>query len=336
MYKWLNVILLFLLCCQLGSCSSDKDDSEVSVYPPMPPGVQTSEFITANPGDEIQITAQLADVHGLKRVTLSSATLSLDYSIDLENKIIYLLDYKWQIPENVELGSEHTISIVTEGCTETVTKEILFLASQATDYDLMYVAYDGEKQQDWDNALFGFPRVAERIAPYTYSIDLYSPQPSTQVKFLPEPNLSAEGGVVTLPEEGYYHIEFKSTQVAAINKLVPTKSTFDYIYIVGSLTESNWDLKEENCMQVMYEANPYLLRQNINFTSASEGDFAFCSSDWMDIWRPLKECSTWSEIKLWKIDDGDGTVENIWWKAPMGTYEITFDYFLNRATAVKR
>lgn len=559
-------LLKSLFLCLLGYCfvaCSDKDNFEAITYPEMAPGMQATELITANPGEEIHIKAQLADIHGLKKVSISSETLPLEHSINLEGKVTYLLDYAWTIPQDVEQGSLHSILISIEGNTETILKEIELLASKATDYELMYAAYEheteelwdlclnkqalprkmnrdaaynysitlyspaagtkvsllgqkamapdiygvnpdnpsklalgekyislpaegyyklsvnlqtsvytmdkvsptlpayklyilgdlvnsgwdfvegvndmvqvyennpyivrrslkfkdgeggikfsnldwsvqinplagftswedmgnwmivdwdndqtkdiwlptpggfyevtldyylgevtiisteeettedyamlyagyeGESQEDRDNALTGLPRIAERTAPYTYSIELYSPSASTTISLASTADFTKEAMKVTLPEAGYYHIEVNlETKASVIEKIEATGTTYDKIYLVGSLTESGWDFKDDvNLLQKVYSDNPYLLRKEVQFVSEEDGDIAFSTADWT-MWKPLKECSTWSEIKKWGVA-GDNT-QDIWWKAPTGTYEVTFDYFLGRVTVIRK
>lgn len=566
MRTFLTAILgLCLVCC------NNKDEFVGITHPDMAPGMQLPELLTANPGDEVHIKAQLADIHGLKKISMSSATLPLEHSIDLEGKVTWLLDYVWLIPADIEMGSMHIIKIVVEGNTETLTKEVQLLASKATDYECMYlayegeseelwqkclnkqslprkmrrdaaynysttlyspaagtkvsllgqkamepdiygtnpndpaklslgqqyislpgegyyqlkvnlqtsvytmervtpalpvyelyilgdlvssgwdfeegkndmipvyennpyivrrslkfkdaeggikfankdwsvqinpldgftswedmgdwaiidwgnnttkdiwlptpggfyevtldyylgtvtiiekeeevaedfsemyVAYEGESNETWENALTGFPRIAERIAPYTYAVDIYSPAASTRIKFLSEADVSIDGygddaqkgRYITLPEAGYYHIEMNLIANSHhVEKLTPTIQAYEKIYIVGSLTPSNWNFDDAtNLMQVLYQDNPYLLRQTVEFTSDAEGDLAFSTADWT-MWKPLKECSSWDTIKKWGIAEGSNT-QDIWWKAPKATYEITLDYYLGKVTIVK-
>lgn len=569
-----NLLKLFLSFCiaSLFAGCNDNDDFAAITYPDMAPGMQAGEIITGNPGEEIHIKAQIADVHGLKSLSISSESLPLQHSINLEGKTTYLLDYVWIIPQDVEIGSQHTIHITTEGYTETVTKQVILLASKATDYEVMYVAYDGETEEiwnscltkqalprkmertaaynyaitlyspaegtkisllgqksmapdiygvnpdnpdklvlgekhlvlpeegyynitvnlqtcdysvtkvtlaipaydlyilgdlissgwdfeeginnmvpvyennpymvrcslnfkdteggikfansdwsiqinpldgftswddmgkwaiidwndnktkdiwlptpggfyevtldyylgevtiiakeeeitedyekmyvayenepqaNWDNALSGLPRIAERTAPFTYAIEVYSPKASTQIKFLTDTDITVEGygenamkgTYINLPEAGYYKIEMNlETKSTQIEKITPTVATHDKIYIVGSLTESAWDFTDDiNLMQIVYQDNPYIVRKEVKFTTNTEGDLAFSTPDWI-IWKPLKECSGWSEIKKWGISDGSNT-QDIWWQAPTGTYEITLDYYLGKATLVKK
>ena len=571
MSNGLKLFIFFLISACLSSCKENNDFTAIT-YPEMNPGMQVNEIITGNPGEDIHITAQLADIHGLKRITISSESLPLEYSIDLENKTTYLLDYIWTIPENTVMGSQHIINIITQGNTQTVTKQIQLLASKATDYEVMYVAYEdeteelweqclnkqalprkmqrdapynysitlyspgnetkisllgqkgmlpdiyginpdnpekvafGEKyltlpgegyykisvnlqtcvysmdkitpalqayelyilgdlinsgwnfeegkndmervyennpylvrrslkfkdaeggikfankdwsvqinplsgytswedmgkwaiidwdnnqtkdiwlptpggfyevtldyflgeltiiateenvtedyaqmyvayedevQADWENALTGLPRIAKRSAPYTYSIDIYSPAASTQIKFIADTNIASDGygengqkgTFIKLPDEGYYHVDINlDTKTTQIEKITPTISKYDKIYIVGSLTESAWNFNDAvNLMQVVYSKNPYLLSKDVNFTSTVDGDLVFSTADWT-MWKPLKECSTWSEIKNWEISNGSNT-QDIWWKAPTGKYEATFDYYLGKVILIKK
>lgn len=569
-----NLLKLFLLFCMsylFAGCNNDGDFTAIT-YPDMSPGMQASEIISGNPGEEIHIKAQIADIHGLKKLSISSESLPLEHSINLEGKTTYLLDYLWIIPQDVEIGSQHTITIIVEGNTEIVTKQILLLASKATDYEVMfaayegeteelwnqclnkqalprkmertaaykytitmyspsegtkvsllgqksmtsdtygvnpdnpgklvlgekfmalpgegyyhisvnlqtcdysiskvipalpvynlyilgdligsgwnfedgindmlpvyeknpylvrrslnfkdteggikfsnrdwsiqmnpldgftswsdmgkwaildwsdnktkdiwlptpggfyevtldyylgevtivakeeettedyekmYVAYENEPQANWDNALTGLPRIAARTAPFTYSIELYSPVAPTLIKYLTDTNITAEGygenaqkgTYINLPEAGYYRIEMNlKTKSTRIEKRTPSVDIYDKIYIVGSLTESEWNFKDDvNLMQAVYPNNPYLVRKNIKFISDKDGDLAFSTPNWI-MWKPLKECSSWSDIKKWGIADGSNT-QDIWWQAPTGTYEITFDYYLGKATLVKK
>lgn len=569
-----NLLKLFIFCIVgycLASCK-DNDEFTAIAYPEMTPGIEVSEMLTGNPGEEIHIKAQVADVHGLKKLTISSQTLPIKYTESLENKTTYLLDYAWNIPEDVEMGSQHAIDIQIEGNTQNVTKQIQLIASKATDYEIMYVAYEneteeqwsqclnkrsfprtmqrdaaynysitlyspvagtkvsllgqramepdvygenpdspgkvkfgekyiplpgegyykfavnlqtgvynvtkdtpvlpaydlyilgdlissgwnfedgknnmsrvydynpylvrcslkfkdgeggikfankdwsvqinplagytswedmgkwaiidwndnqtkdiwlptpggfyevtldyylgevtiiakeeesiedfekmyvafeGESQANWTNALTGLPRIAERISAYTYSVDLYSPAPSTKIKFLPNEDIASEGygenaekgNQITLPEAGYYHVEMKlDSKTTTVDAITPTGNIYDKIYIVGSLTESAWDFKDDvNLMKQIYPDNPYWVSKEINFISEEEGDLAFSTSEWV-MWKPLKECSTWSEIKKWDISNG-GNTQDIWWKAPVGKYEATLDYFLGIVTLIKK
>ncbi len=569
-----NLLKLFLFSCMvylLAGCN-DKDTFTAITYPDMAPGMQTAEIITGNPGDEVHIKAQIADVHGLKKVSVSSESLPLEYTMNLEGKTTYLLDYSWTIPQNVETGSQHTLIITAEGNTETITKQLQLLASKATDYEVMYAAYEGETEElwdqclnklalprimersapynytvtlyspeagtkvsllgqkgmspdvygvnpdnsnkiamgeryislpeegyytiavnlqtcdysmnkvvpalpayqlyilgdliesgwnfeegkndmmpvyennpylvrrslkfkdteggikfanldwsvqinplegytswedmgkwtiinwddnktkdiwlptpggfyevtldyflgevtiiakeeevtedydkmyvsyenepqaNWDNALTGLPRIAERTAPYTYMIELYSPAASTQIKYLADTDIAADGygenaqkgTYINLPEAGYYRVEMNlNSHTTQIEKMAPSAETYDHIYVVGSLTESAWNFKDDvNLMQAVYQDNPYIIRKEVKFTSSDDGDLAFSTADWT-IWKPLKECATWSEINKWGISDGSNT-QDIWWKAPIGTYEITFDYYLGKATLIKK
>ena len=569
-----NLLKLFLLSCMvyLFAGCNDKDDFTAITYPDMVPGMQVTEIITGNPGDEVHIKAQLADVHGLKKLNISSESLPLEHTVNLEGNTTYLLDYLWTIPQDVEIGSQHTILLTAEGNTETITKQVLLLASKATDYEVMYAAYEGETEElwnqclnkkalprimertapynytiilyspaagtrvsllgqkamtpdmygvnpdnsnkiaigqqyislpeegyytiavnlqtcdyslnkvvpalpvyqlyilgdlinsgwnfeegkndmipvyennpylvrrslkfkdteggikfanldwsvqinplsgytswedigkwtiinwdddqtqdiwlptpggfyevtldyylgevtivakeeevtedydkmyvayenepqaDWDNALSGLPRVAERTAPYTYTVELYAPVASTRIKYLTDTDIATEGygenaqkgTYISLPEVGYYRIEMNlSSHTSKVEKLTPSGNIHDKIYIVGSLTESAWDFKDDvNLMQVVNQDNPYMVRKEVKFISNEDGDLAFSTPDWI-IWKPLKECSTWSEINKWGISDGSNT-QDIWWKAPVGTYEVTFDYYLGRATLIKK
>lgn len=569
-----NLLKLFIFCVVgycLASCK-DNDEFTAIAYPEMTPGIEVSEMLTGNPGEEIHIKAQVADVHGLKKLTISSQTLPIKYTESLENKTTYLLDYAWNIPEDVEMGSQHAIDIQIEGNTQNVTKQIQLIASKATDYEIMYVAYEneteeqwsqclnkrsfprtmqrdaaynysitlyspvagtkvsllgqramepdvygenpdspgkvkfgekyislpgegyykfavnlqtgvynvtkdtpvlpaydlyilgdlissgwnfedgknnmsrvydynpylvrcslkfkdgeggikfankdwsvqinplagytswedmgkwaiidwndnqtkdiwlptpggfyevtldyylgevtiiakkeesiedfekmyvafeGESQANWTNALTGLPRIAERISAYTYSVDLYSPAPSTKIKFLPNEDIASEGygenaekgTQITLPKTGYYHVEMKlDSKTTTVDAITPTGNIYDKIYIVGSLTESAWDFKDDvNLMKQIYPDNPYWVSKEINFISEEEGDLAFSTSEWV-MWKPLKECSTWSEIKKWDISNG-GNTQDIWWKAPVGKYEATLDYFLGIVTLIKK
>lgn len=341
-----NLLKLFIFCVVgycLASCK-DNDEFTAITYPEMTPGIEGSEMLTGNPGEEIHIKAQVADVHGLKKLTISSQTLPIKYTESLENKTTYLLDYAWNIPEDVEMGSQHAIDILIEGNTQNVTKHIQLIASNATDYEIMYVAFEDESQANWTNALTGLPRIAERLSPYTYSIDLYSPAPSTKIKFLPNEDIASEGygenaekgAQITLPEAGYYHIEIKlDSKTTTVEAIAPTENTYDKIYIVGSLTESGWDFKDDvNLMKQVYPDNPYLLSKEVSFILEEDGDLAFSTAEWV-MWKPLKECSTWSEIKKWDISNG-GNTQDIWWKAPTGKYEATLDYFLGIVTLIKK
>lgn len=569
-----NLLKLFLSFCivyLLTGCNDNKDFTAIT-YPNMVPGMQTGEIITGNPGEKIHIKAQIADIHGLKKLSISSESLPLEYSVNLEGKITYLLDYVWTIPQDVEMGSQHTINVTTEGNTETVTKQILLLASKATDYEVMYVAYEGEtealwnqclnkqalprkmvrttaynyaitiyspseetrvsllgqkamepdiygvntdnpdklvlgekymalpgegyykisvnlqtcdysiikvtpdlpvyslyilgdlinsgwnfedginnmvpvyennpflvrrslkfkdaeggikfanqdwsvqinplagytswddmgnwaiigwsdvetkdiwlptpggfyeitldyylgevaivakeedvpedyskmyvayeneSQSDWDNALTGLPRIAERTAPFTYTIELYSPKASTQIKYLTDTDLTAEGygenaqkgEYINLPEAGYYRVEMNlDTKRTQIEKLTPATDIYDKIYVVGSLTESNWNFKDDvNLMQIVYKDNPYIIKKIVRFISSEDGDMAFSTPDWI-LWKPLKGCTDWSNITKWGMSDGSNT-QDIWWKAPTGTYEVTLDYYLGKATLVSK
>lgn len=161
---------------------------------------------------------------------------------------------------------------------------------------------------------------------------------------LTDTNITAEGygenaqkgTYINLPEAGYYWVELNlNAKTTHIEKRIPSADIYDKIYVVGSLTESNWNFQDDvNLMQVVYQDNPYIIRKNVKFISNEDGDLALSTSDWI-IWKPLKECTAWSDIKNWGISDGSNT-QDIWWQAPTGTYEITFDYYLGKATLVRK
>ena len=113
-------ILLMVVCCVLLSCKND-DPGIVRTYPTMAPGLNVGQMITNDPGDSTVISAQLADIHGLKKVTITCPTLdSLNQTIDLTGKISYMLNYKYIVPTDIAPASLHTIKITAFGNSETL------------------------------------------------------------------------------------------------------------------------------------------------------------------------------------------------------------------------
>lgn len=353
----MNKLMKAFLMAMLGLClvcCNDEDEFVGITYPDMAPGTQVPELLTANPGEEVHIKAQLADIHGLKKVTISSETLPLEHSIDLEGKVTCLLDYAWLIPANVEMGSWHTITLIVEGNTKTLTKEIQLLASKATDYECMYAAYEGESEDLWQNCLNkqSLPRKMTRDAAYNYSATLYSPAAGTKISLLGqkalEPDvyganpddpakLSLGQQYISFPGEGYYQLKVNlQTSIYTMEKITPALPVYQ-LYILGDLINSGWNFEEgKNDMVPVYENNPYMVRRSLRFKDA-EGGIKFANKDWTVQINPLDGFTSWEDMGGWAIIDWDNNkTKDIWLPTPGGFYEVTLDYFLGTVTIIAK
>lgn len=351
-----NLLKLFLLPCMIYlfvGCN-DNDNFTAITYPDMAPGMQATEIITGNPGDEIHIKAQIADVMGLKRLSISSESLPLEHTINLEGNTTYLLDYLWTIPQDVEIGSQHIILITAEGKSENITKQVQLLASKATDYEVMYAAYEGETEKLWNQCLTkqSLPRMMERIAPYNYTITLYSPVAGTKVSLLGQKSMSPDiYGVnpdnsnkiaigeqyISLPGEGYYDIAINlQTCDYSMSKVVPALTAYQ-LYILGDLIGSGWNFEEgRNDMVPVYENNPYLVKRSLKFKDG-EGGIKFANLDWSVQINPFAGYTSWEDMGKWTIINwDDNQTKDIWLPTPGGFYEVTLDYYLGEVTIVEK
>lgn len=348
--------ILCLLCtffiCILNSCNEDKSFAEPK-FKEMAPGCMVPDLLTADPGQTVKITAQMADMNGLKKVKITAPTLSLDEDIKLDGKITYMLNYDYTIPASVEVGSLHIIEIEVEGKTEKVKNQIEFIASDATDYELMYFAHEGESELIWSNSLIttSLPRRAIRSEPYKYNFTLYSDEAGARISLLgqnslfpdvygtnPDNNDKIIKGqpYISLPGEGYYSVTVNLlTKDISLEKLTPLV-TVEQWYAVGTFAPAAGSIVSANEMKPIYSQNPYLVYSTLNVPSKKEGWYSFTTTGWKKQIKPPKDYTSWENISsTWLVSDGSNT-KDLWLSFPAGKYKVTLDYYLMEVMIVKQ
>lgn len=354
------LLFLVIFACIFVGCNDDHLTKGL-VYDTMPPGCKIPEMFTADPGKDVTFSAILTDVHGLKSVNVSCETIGYEHTTDLTGKTVYQLNETYTVPSDIILASEHEVTFTIVGNSDTFIYKSVFLASAAIDYDVMYLAFEGETVQQWKNCLNkqALPCAFTRTAPYNYSVSFYSPEEGFKLAILGQPDFTPDRygtdpnnpdkivlgqDFLKTPGEGYYSLSLNmQTKDYTFTRLDPSTSEVASletpIYVVGSLMTCNWTMTEGiNDMVPVYPQNKYLVRRTMNFINPSEGSFGFRNKD--KIWKPLKGYNSWDDMGLFVIwnnqnNSSESNTKDIWLKAPRGRYEITFDYFLNRATIME-
>jgi len=147
---------------------------------------------------------------------------------------------------------------------------------------------------------------------------------------------SQDSGTIEFDEEGYYHVEFNPyTLEYTYEKMEVDVDVKENMYLMGNGFagyDLNWSPADAIPMEKDSNGNPYVFTINIEITEDTSLKFIGQT----DGWGPF-DCGfevggeTTLPVNYVKCKSGDGS-QDLKFKDQAGTYTITFDYFLLRAT----
>ncbi|ALJ05683.1 hypothetical protein APS56_11350 [Pseudalgibacter alginicilyticus] len=147
---------------------------------------------------------------------------------------------------------------------------------------------------------------------------------------------SQDSGTIEFPEEGYYHVEFNPyTLEYTYEKMEVDVDVKENMYLMGNGFagyDLDWNPADAIPMEKDSNGNPYVFTINVEITEDTSLKFIGQT----DGWSPF-DCGfevggeTILPVNYIKCKTGDGS-QDLKFKNQAGTYTITFDYFLLRAT----
>lgn len=150
---------------------------------------------------------------------------------------------------------------------------------------------------------------------------------------------SQDSGTIEFSEEGYYHVEFNPyTLEYTYEKMTVDIDVKDNMYLMGNGFvgyDLNWSPADAIPMNKDSKGNPYVFTINVEISDDTSLKFIGQT----DGWGPF-DCGfevggeTTLPVNYVKCKAGDGS-QDLKFKEQAGTYTITFDYFLLRATIYK-
>jgi len=350
-----RILFMLVIVCGLLSC----EDEEASVD--SVPVVQlTSPVIESFAGKQITISANITDEAGLSTIDLQQEEWMLNKRIQLEGSPKeYELRYKFTLPDDLPIDSEHTIELRVANAGNKITEiAIPVKIIELLQFDRMFLT-DVFTAAELTSDLYGVPMLMTSStnpadAGYIFTTNYYSAAAGTEIKFIPqetsfEPNVfgakaGVEGGLakgndapaIILPAKGYYEIEVDVRDMSyTATAYVPTEALQPTMYMAGAgFDGQNWDPSVATEM-TLNSLNPYEFSVETDVAATTVQWIFIHSRSWnLPYWRFDNASQPRKVIPSINSDMG-GTNINIAVPAPT-TYKVTFDYHLNHSKAVKQ
>lgn len=147
---------------------------------------------------------------------------------------------------------------------------------------------------------------------------------------------SQDSGTIEFAEDGYYHVEFNPYTLAyTYKKMEVDVEIKENMYLMGNGFvgyDLDWNPADAIPMEKDTKGNPYVFTVNVEISEDTSLKFIGQT----DGWSPF-DCGfevggeTTLPVNYVKCKSGDGS-QDLKFKEQAGTYTITFDYFLLRAT----